>query len=136
VLYHPAMRDVIVTSTAEPYAQDIVIGPHGIRADEGTDKGGGDAGPGPHELLLAALGACTSMTIKGYAARKGWGVRRVTVGLTGASVDGRYVIKRHLTIEGDLEGDQREKLIEIADKCPVHRTLTGDVVINTTEGSA
>jgi len=130
------MRDVIVTSTAELYAQDIVIGPHGIRADEETGKGGGDAGPGPHELLLAALGACTSMTIKGYAARKGWIVRRVAVGLTGAAVDGTYVIKRHLTIEGDLEGDQREKLIEIADRCPVHRTLTGEVVIKTTEGSA
>ena len=67
------------------------------------------------------------MTIKGYAARKGWGVRRVAVGLTGASVDGTYVIKRHLTIEGDLEGDQRERLIEIANKCPVHRTPTGQV---------
>lgn len=130
------MRDVIVTATAEPYAQDIVVGPHCIRADEETDKGGGDAGPGPHELLLAALGACTSMTIRGYAARKGWVVRRVAVRLTGASADGRYVIRRHLTIEGDLEGDQRERLVEIANKCPVHRTLTGEVVINTTEGSA
>ena len=130
------MRDVIVSSTAEPYAQDIAIGPHRIRADEETDKGGGGTGPGPHELLLAALGACTSMTIRGYAARKGWVVRRVAVRLTGSSVDGTYVINRHLTIEGDLEGDQRERLVEIANKCPVHRTLTGDVVINTTEGSA
>jgi len=130
------MRDVIVSSTAEPYAQVIAIGPHSIRADEATEKGGSDTGPGPFELLLAALGACTSMTIKGYAARKGWVIRRVAVDLTGASVDGTYVIKRHLTIEGDLQGDQREKLIEIADKCPVHRTLTGEVVINTTEGSA
>ena len=130
------MRDVIVSSTAEPYAQDIAIGPHRIRADEGTDGGGGDAGPGPHELLLAALGACTSMTIKGYAARKGWVVRRVAVRLTGSSVDATYVINRHLTIEGDLEGDQRQRLIEIANKCPVHRTLTGEVIINTTEGSA
>ena len=129
------MRDVIVSSNAEPYAQDIAIGPHSVRADEETDKGGSDTGPGPHELLLAALGACTSMTIKGYAARKGWVVRRVAVRLTGASVDGTYVINRHLTIAGDLEGDQRQKLIEIADKCPVHRTLTGEVVIKTTEGS-
>jgi putative redox protein len=130
------MRDVIVSSTAEPYAQDIAIGPHCMHADEATEKGGKDTGPGPHELLLAALGACTSMTIKGYAARKGWVVRRVAVQLTGASVDGTYVISRHLTIEGDLEGDQRERLVEIANKCPVHRTLTGEVVINTTEGSA
>ena len=130
------MRDVIVNSTAEPYAQDIVIGPHCIRADEATGNGGGDAGPGPLELLLAALGACTSMTIKGYAAKKGWVVRRVAVRLTGASVEGTYVISRHLTIEGDLEGDQRERLVDIAGKCPVHRTLTGEVVINTTEGSA
>jgi len=129
------MRDVIVTSTAEPYAQEIAIGTHRIRADEPTDQGGGDAGPGPHELLLAALGACTSMTIKGYAERKGWVVRRVEVRVTGARLDDKYVINRHLTIEGDLEGDQRERLVEIANKCPVHRTLTGEVVINTTEGS-
>ena len=82
------MRDVIVSTTAEPYAQDIAIGPHRIRADEGRYGGGGDAGPGPHELLLAALGACTSMTIRGYAARKGWVVRRVAVRLTGSSVAG------------------------------------------------
>ena len=130
------MRDVIVSSNVEPYAQDIAIGPHHLGADEETDKGGGGTGPGPHELLLAALGACTSMTIKGYAARKGWVVRRVAVRLTGASMDGTYVINRHLTIEGDLEGDQRGKLVEIADKCPVHRTLTGEVAIKTTEGSS
>lgn len=129
------MRDVIVSSNAEPYAQDIAIGPHRVRADEESDKGGGDSGPGPHELLLAALGACTSMTINGYAARKGWVVRRVAVHLTGASVEGKYVISRHLTIEGDLEGDQRQRLVEIANKCPVHRTLTGEVVITTMEGS-
>lgn len=129
------MREVLVSSTAEPLAQDIAIGKHCLRADEETDKGGSDSGPGPHELLLGALGACTSMTIKGYAARKGWVVRRVAVRLTGASVDGKYVINRHLTIEGDLEGDQRERLVEIANKCPVHRTLTGEVVINTTEGA-
>ena len=129
------MREVLVSSTAEPLAQDIAIGKHCLRADEETDKGGGDSGPGPHELLLGALGACTLMTIKGYAARKGWVVRRVAVRLTGASVDGKYVINRHLTIEGDLEGDQRERLVEIANKCPVHRTLTGEVVINTTEGA-
>ena len=129
------MRDVVVSSTAEPYAQDIAIGSHSLRADEPSHQGGADAGPGPHELLLAALGACTSMTIKGYAARKGWVVRRVSVRLTGASVEGSYVINRHLTIEGDLEGDQRERLVEIAGKCPVHRTLISQVVINTTEGS-
>ena len=130
------MRDVTVSSTAEPYAHDIAIGPHRIHADEETEKGGSDTGPGPFELLLAALGTCTSMTIKGYAARKGWVVRRVAVRLAGATVDGSYVISRHLTIEGDLEGDQRERLVELADKCPVHRTLTGQLVIKTTEGSA
>ncbi len=130
------MREVVVTSTGEKFAQDIAIGAHRIRADEETDKGGGDTGPGPHELLLAALGACTSMTIRGYADRKGWVVRSVKVQLTGAQVDGNYVIHRHLTIDGDFEGEQRQRLVEIAGKCPVHRTLTGEVVINTTEGSA
>jgi putative redox protein len=129
-----AMREVVVTSTGEKLGQDIAIGEHRLRADEEINKGGSDSGPGPHELLLAALGSCTSMTIKGYAERKGWVVRDVAVRLAGASVDGKYVIKRHLTIAGDLEGEQRQRLIEIADKCPVHRTLTGQVEIATTEG--
>ena len=127
------MRDVSVASDGTKFGQDITIGGHVLKADEAADKGGGDAGPGPHEMLLGALGACTSMTMRGYAERKGWALRRVHVALTGGPVDGKYAITRQITMEGDLDAEQRQRLLEIADKCPVHRTLTGEVTVQTTE---
>jgi uncharacterized OsmC-like protein len=125
------MRDVRVKSTATKFGQDITVGVHQLRADEEVEKGGDDAGPGPHELLLAALGACTSMTLRGYAERKGWALRDVRVTLNGGPADGKYVITRQIVMDGDLDAEQRQRLIEIADKCPVHRTLTGEVTITT-----
>lgn len=125
------MREVVVQSAEGKFAQDITVGAHRIRADEGLSAGGSDSGVEPHELLLAALGACTSMTLRMYAERKGWVVRQVKVDLTGRAADGRYAIERRLTIDGDLDADQRQRLVEIASKCPVHRTLTGEVVVNT-----
>jgi putative redox protein len=102
-----------------------------LRADEEPDKGGADTGAAPHELLLAALGSCTAMTLKVYAERKGWSLRDVQVTLNAAHQDGRFVITRKLGLEGDLDPEQRTRLNEIADKCPVHRTLTGTILIET-----
>ena len=113
--------------------QDIEIGTHKLRADEPGDKGGDDNGPEPHELLLAALGSCTAITLKVYAERKGWPLRDVHVKLTGGSADGKFSISRQLTIVGELDTEQRQRLVEIAGKCPVHRTLTGEIAITTTE---
>lgn len=126
------MRDVRVASDDTKFGQDITIGTHRLRADEEADQGGGDTGVGPHELLLGALGACTSMTLRLYAERKGWRLATVHVALTGEAVDGKYAITRKITMVGDLDAEQRQRLLEIADKCPVHRTLTGEVVIQTT----
>ena len=126
------MRDVHVASDGTKFGQDITIGPHRLRADEPAGQGGGDTGAGPHELLLGALGACTSMTLRMYAERKGWPLRSVHVALTGASADGEYAITRTITMSGDLDAEQRQRLLEISDKCPVHRTLTGEIVIQTT----
>lgn len=127
------MREVHVASDTSKLGQDITIGEFRLRADEPVDKGGADTGPEPHEFVLSALGACTSMTLRLYAERKGWPLQRVVVTLSGGPADGKYVITRQIMIEGDLDADQRMRLIEIANKCPVHRTLTGEVSIETRE---
>ena len=125
------MREVTVRWAGGPFAQDLRIGSHRLRADEEREKGGEDSGAAPHELLLAALGSCTAMTLKVYAERKGWPLRDVTVALNGsASTDG-FVITRQLTFEGELDEEQRQRLSEIADKCPVHKTLSGAITIQT-----
>lgn len=115
-------------ATADRLATDIEIGPHLLRADEPADKGGTDAGPTPTELLLAALGACEAITLRMYAARKGWPLVNAQVSLTAATVDGVYVIRRRLTLEGEtLTDEQRGRLHEIANRCPVQRAITGEV---------
>ena len=101
------MRDVRVTSDGTKFGQDISIGSLRLRADEETDKGGADTGPGPHEILLSALGACTSMTLRLYAERKGWPLASVHVALSGGPVDGKYAITRAITMVGDLDADRK-----------------------------
>ena len=125
------------------FAQSIAAGPHTLRADEPVDFGGLDSGPGPYDLLLAGLGACTSMTIRMYANRKNWPLDQVSVTLANDKIHvqdcadcetkaGRIDrITRQLTVAGALDSDQRAKLLEIADKCPVHRTLTSEVRVVT-----
>jgi putative redox protein len=125
------------------FAQLVQAGRHRLRADEPLALGGDDSGPGPYDLLLAALGACTSMTVRMYAAHKKWPLRRVSVELKHDKVhaadcaecetrDGRIdKIERVLTLEGELDEPQRQRLLEIANKCPVHRTLRSEVWVPT-----
>ena len=127
------MREVSVGWAAGKFAQDIQVAGHRLRADEEAEKGGDNTGPAPHELLLAALGSCTAMTLKVYADRKGWPLRNVRVTLNGASGETGFTITRQLQIDGDLDQEQRQRLLEIADKCPVHKTLAGDITISTSE---
>jgi putative redox protein len=128
---------VIAVSAAAPYAVTLedTTGHHWL-ADEPLAVGGSDTGPGPHALLLSSLGACTSIPLRMYAQRKGWSLTSVKVDLTfnpdGPPAGGGSEIRRHLTLHGDLSGDQREKLLEIANKCPIHRVLTDGVHISTT----
>jgi len=129
------MRQVAVRWAGGKFAQDIEVAGHRIRSDEEAEKGGDDTGATPHELLLAALGSCTAMTLKVYAERKGWPLRDVHVTLTGNSGDAGFAIDRQVTIDGDLDAEQRQRLIEIADKCPVHKTLMGEIRINTSAGA-
>ncbi len=120
---------------AAKYQQEVMSGPHRFLADEPVSFGGLDSGPGPYDLLLASLGACTSMTLRIYADRKGLPLDRVTVKLTHKKVHvedceecegkSRTIdrIDRTIALEGALDADTRARLMEIADKCPVHRTL-------------
>lgn len=114
-------------ASADDLVTDIQIGPHLLRADEPSDKGGADSGPTPSQLLLAALGACEAMTLRLYARRKGWPLVNANIELTASTVDGVYVIRRRVTLEGELSGEQRSRLHEIANRCPVQRAITGEV---------
>ena len=119
------------------------MGPHQMLADEPVAAGGEDSGPGPYDFLLAGLGACTSMTMRIYADRKSLPLDRVTVTLKHSKIHAEDCaecetragmldqIDRVITIEGALDADQRKRLMEIADKCPVHRTLTSEMRIVT-----
>ena len=133
---------VRVTETGKgPFAQVVETGAHRLVADEPADAGGKDAGPSPYDLLLAALGACTSMTLRMYARRKKWPLARVSVTLKHNKLhaedcaeceteEGRVDrIERVIRIDGDLDADQRERLMQIAERCPVHQTLTSETVI-------
>jgi putative redox protein len=125
------MRTAIASTTEAKLRQTVRIGPHVLAADEPAEDGGDDAGPAPHEFLLAGLAACTSMTVRLYAARKAWPLESVETSVDGDHVDGAFVLTRHVTLRGDLTDEQRARLLEIANKCPVHRSLTGPIRIAT-----
>jgi putative redox protein len=135
--------DVIVRGKATGFAQNISAGAHQLVADEPLKVGGTDTGPGPYEFLLAALGACTSMTLTMYARRKGWPLETVTVSLSHSreyAEDCRDCdtkeglldrIERNIQLSGPLTDEQKQRLLEIADKCPIHRTLMSEIDIRT-----
>lgn len=129
VEYADRMLSVHVESGAVPHAQTVTVRHHQIVADEGPALGGQDAGLNPGELLLAAVGTCVAITIRMYAARKGWDVERVAVDLTGRDDNGVYVIERRLTFTGALDDEQRARLTDIAGRCPVSKRVTGAVEI-------
>ena len=138
-------RQVVVRETRNSkFQQTIAVGPHHMLADEPVSAGGEDTGPGPYDFLLAGLGACTSMTMRLYAERKALPLQRVTVTLKHAKIHAQDCVEcetktgmldqidRVIAMEGALDPEQRAKLMEIADKCPVHRTLTSEIRIVTT----
>jgi putative redox protein len=139
-----AENEVVVSETRRGrFQQEVTVGRHRFLADEPERVGGLDSGPGPYDLLLAGLGACTSMTLRLYAERKKLPLDRVTVRLSHAKVHAADCetcetkegmidrIERAITIEGTLDEAERARLLEIADKCPVHRTLTSEIEIRT-----
>lgn len=136
------MSEVVVTSLSN-LRNEVSYGEgQTLITDEPADVGGEGTGPDPYTLLLAALGSCVSMTVTLYARRKGWPLERVIVRLRQRRVHAKdcavcqsttegfiHHIERSVRLEGELDEEQRERLQEIAHKCPVHRTLTGEVVI-------
>ena len=139
------MSTVVVSGSGsgDGFAQHISAGGHPLEADEPAAQGGTDTGPNPYDLLLAGLGACTSMTLGLYARRKGWPLQRVRVRLNYSRVHAADCetcetqegmldrIETEVELEGPLSEEQRARLLEIATRCPVHRTLTSKIDIQT-----
>ncbi|MEW6024566.1 MAG: OsmC family protein [Pseudomonadota bacterium] len=114
-----------------PLQQVIEIGPHRLLTDAPVDAGGEASGPAPHDLLAAALAACTTLTVNLYAKRKGWKLDEVLVSVQHGQEGAAYGFQRSIRLLGDLSGEERERLLDIANKCPVHKTLTGQIAIRT-----
>lgn len=136
-------NQVVARLGDEGFTTEIMAGAHGFLADESEDLGGNDFGPSPYQLLTASLGACTTMTLQMYARRKKWDLEEVKVHLNyskdyyedcmtceseGAKLD---TFERIIEIKGNLDEKQKARLMEIADRCPVHRTLSSEIVITT-----
>ena len=136
---------VVTESDARPYGQRITAGGHQLVADEPAAVGGADSGPTPYDLLLAGLGACTAITVRMYADRKGWRLRHITVRLRHRRIHATDCagcetrtgqldqIEREMQFEGELTDEQRARLLDIAERCPVHRTLHSEVLVSTAE---
>lgn len=138
-LPHETVR--VIEQPSGRYRQHVRMGQHLYNADEPVDQGGEDTGPNPYEFLLAALGSCTSMTVRMYAELKKIPLERVAVDLKHRKIHAKDCadceqqdgmideIERVITLEGALSDEQRERLLQIANKCPVHKTLMSDIRI-------
>jgi putative redox protein len=136
-----AKTSVMVRGTGSGFAQEILAGEHRLVADEPLSAGGTDTGPTPYQLLLAALGTCTSITVEMYARRKNWPLEGIVVRLSHSKIHAEDCfecqteagmldrIDREIELHGSLTPEQRLRLFEIAEKCPVHRTLTSEIDI-------
>lgn len=134
-------KEVVVRTGGKGYTSEILAGKHSLLADEPAEVGGDDLGPSPYDYLLASLGACTSMTLRMYADRKKWDLKEVRVHLehykdypedAGQMDDPKSKldhIDREIEMEGNLDDSQRQRLFEIANKCPVHRTLHSEIIV-------
>src|SRR5213594_4910622 len=133
--------DVVVRGNTSGFLQEVVSGKHNLRADEPVSAGGSDAAPGPYDYLLIALGVCTSMTVGLYARRKQWPLENIIVSLRHSRIHAKDCeecdtkqgmldqIDTEIELTGSLTAEQHAKLMEIAAKCPVHRTLTSEINI-------
>ena len=138
---HESREVVVAENGAGRYQQQVTVAAHTLIADEPVSMGGNDAGPAPFDYLLTALGACTSMTLRMYAELKQLPLERVSVTLTHEKieVEGKGKIdriSRRIGLEGNLTPEQRKRMLEIANRCPVHRTLSGNLEIDSSLAAA
>ena len=122
---------VTATIGLEAYRTDLFINGHELIADEREEVGGKNLGPGPGEFLMVSLASCTAITLRMYANRKQWPVEKIRVEINSEKIDNTTVFTRHIYLEGSLDDDQRTRLLQIANSCPVHRTLTNPIEIKT-----
>ncbi len=120
-----------------PYTTTLTAGNHTFLGDEPTENGGQDAGFSPSNFLLSALATCTAATLRMYADRKGWDLEKINLELSlsiSKNEDGKQVthIARQLSFEGNLDDTQRKSLLNIANKCPIHKILTNEIMVETT----
>jgi uncharacterized OsmC-like protein len=137
-------RSVVVTGPAKGFRTEVTVGSHHLTVDEPFPVNGTDSGPSPYEFLLAGLGACTAMTLRVYADRRKWPLERADVRLRHRKVHAQDcvdcetkpvrmdVVDLALTLHGALTEEQRTKLLEIANRCPVHQTLGSKIEVNST----
>jgi len=121
----------IATIGKEHFRTEIISGAKQVVADEPEELGGTNEGPAPGEFLLISLASCTAITIRMYADRKKWPVEKITVEVDFEKIDNKTVFKRELQLEGELNEEQRTRLLQIANACPVHKTLTNPIEIQT-----
>lgn len=112
-------------------AQAMEIDSHTLLSDVDPEEGGDDLAPDPHDLLDAALGSCTALTLRMYAARQGWLLDEVEVVVSHEERPGSYRLQRTVRLQGRLTPEQRSRLLEIAERCPIHRILAGEISIST-----
>lgn len=132
-----SVSTVRVTTSDSPYRVNIKAdSAHTWAADEPLNLGGGDTAPSPTQLLLSSLGSCTAITLQMYAGRKQWPLHAVAVALqfnpAGKPAVGHSEITREITLQGELSAEQRERLLQIANACPIHKVLSGTVQIQST----
>lgn len=121
----------IATIGKEHFRTEVISGAKLIVADEPEELGGTNEGPAPGEFLLISLASCTAITIRMYADRKKWPVEKITVEVDFEKIDNKTVFKRELKLEGEITEEQRARLLQIANACPVHKTLTNPIEIQT-----
>jgi putative redox protein len=114
-----------------PMQQVIEIGPHRLLTDVAPEFGGEASGPEPHDLLAAALAACTTLTVNLYAKRKGWQLDEVQVTVRHGQEGAAYALHRSIRYVGSLSEEEKQRLTDVANKCPVHKTLSGQIQITT-----
>ena len=115
----------------EAYRTELLTNEHHLIADEAEEVGGKNMGPTPGEFLMVSLASCTAITLRMYADRKRWSVEKIRVEVTSDKIDKTTVLTRHVYLEGTLDDDQRARLLQIANACPVHKVLTNPIEIKT-----